>query len=175
MTASERFAAKIAVRESGCIEWTAAADRLGYGRFGIGKKVYLSHRVAWEWERGPIPSGLCVLHRCDNPRCVNVAHLFLGTRADNTSDMLAKGRGVNPIAAMNRSKTHCPRGHEYTPENTARDKKGRACRACRRAADRRWAAAHPEYRERRRLRARALKDRDGRLESAFAKLDEVAE
>jgi hypothetical protein len=54
----------------------------------------LAHRIAYELECGPVPEGMFVLHRCDNPPCVRVSHLFLGTRADNLADMRAKGRGV---------------------------------------------------------------------------------
>jgi hypothetical protein len=57
-------------------------------------RMHLAHRVAWGLERGPIPEGLCVLHRCDNPPCVRVDHLFLGTVGDNNADRDAKGRHV---------------------------------------------------------------------------------
>jgi hypothetical protein len=75
-----------------CWEWNAAADGLGYGRWWFRDAVRLSHRVAWEITHGPIPDGLCVLHRCDNPKCVRPDHLFLGTQGDNIRDMHAKKR-----------------------------------------------------------------------------------
>lgn len=73
-----------------CWIWTGA--RMRYGYFQYGKKLIGAHRVAWELRNGPIPDGLYVLHRCDNPPCVRPDHLFLGTAADNTADMVAKGR-----------------------------------------------------------------------------------
>ena len=73
-----------------CHLWTASRDRQGYGK----TSGLLAHRVAWELVNGPIPEGMCVLHRCDNPPCCRVQHLFLGTRADNNADREAKGRGV---------------------------------------------------------------------------------
>lgn len=77
---------------TGCIEWTKHLDESGYGVIGYGSRCKRTHRVSWEFCNGPIPSGLCVLHRCDNPKCLNVSHLFLGTKADNNADKLAKGR-----------------------------------------------------------------------------------
>lgn len=75
-----------------CWPWTAST-RDGYGRFKIESYVTAgSHRVAYLIGHGIDPAGLCVCHRCDNPPCCNPDHLFLGTRLDNTADMIAKGR-----------------------------------------------------------------------------------
>lgn len=79
--------------DTGCVEWTASVNTWGYGRVQINGARVLAHRVAYAEYVGPIPEGLYVLHKCDNRRCVNPAHLFLGTLQDNTDDMYAKGRG----------------------------------------------------------------------------------
>lgn len=88
-----RFWAKVKKTNS-CWEWQGLLS-LGYGHFfATSKKRKLAHRHAWELTNGPIPDGLCCLHKCDNRRCVNPDHIFIGTKGDNNRDMFAKGRNV---------------------------------------------------------------------------------
>ncbi len=76
-----------------CWEWKASFRNAGYGAFKIGDKVFDVHRFSWEIEnRRPVPDGKIICHTCDNKKCVNPAHLFLGTHKENTQDMLKKGR-----------------------------------------------------------------------------------
>jgi hypothetical protein len=77
---------------SGCWEWMGQTDR--YGKFSFGNEQ-LAHRASWIIHNGTIPDGLNVLHKCDNPSCVNPEHLFLGTHTDNMQDKIKKGR-ANP-------------------------------------------------------------------------------
>jgi hypothetical protein len=105
---AERFWDKVRKQDGdGCWEWTANTNNQGYGFIGSGppqRKPLLAHRVSFEIAFGPIATGMCVLHRCDNPLCVRPDHLFLGTLRDNTQDSIAKGRcrlryaGVKPEA-----------------------------------------------------------------------------
>lgn len=77
-----------------CWVWIGRLTKNGYGRHGRGGKRYLAHRYSWILHCGAIRGGLFVLHQCDNPACVNPAHLFLGIQQDNLSDMRSKGRQV---------------------------------------------------------------------------------
>lgn len=77
-----------------CWLWTACKSGFGYGNIWVTNKMKQAHRVAYELFVGPIPAGLCVLHSCDRPLCVNPAHLFLGTYLDNNRDRKMKGRNA---------------------------------------------------------------------------------
>jgi len=84
----DRFWSKVKPQK-GCWLWLGKKNALGYG---ILDPNIRAHRIAWELMRGPIPNGLCVLHCCDNPGCMNPDHLFLGSQLDNIDDMVSKGR-----------------------------------------------------------------------------------
>ena len=77
-----------------CWNWSGYVDRDGYGKLTLNNHPEMAHRVSWEAHFGPIQSGMFVCHRCDNPRCVNPAHLFVGTAKDNNDDMCSKGRAA---------------------------------------------------------------------------------
>ena len=81
--------------ENECWEWVAGLDTPGYGIFyPTRRRPIHASRYSWEIHNGEIPENICVLHKCDNPPCVNPNHLFLGTKKDNYQDMVTKGRQV---------------------------------------------------------------------------------
>ena len=94
----ERFNSKWVKSENGCHVWVKSKKGAGYGAMRFNGKDRLAHRIIWEITHGPIKDGLFVCHKCDNPACVNVDHLFLGTQSDNMRDMTQKNRHPYPLA-----------------------------------------------------------------------------
>lgn len=82
----------LVVRGEDCWDWSGSKLPHGYGYFYCGPKRYYAHRIAWELRNGPIPKGMVVCHKCDNPSCSRPDHLFLGTQKDNIHDAIRKGR-----------------------------------------------------------------------------------
>lgn len=100
-TPEDAFLARAIQKPSGCVEWSGSSDNKGYGQLRIGGKLIKAHRYAWARSNGPIPEGMVILHKCDNPRCVNIDHLSAGTQLENVKDMDAKGRRINNQAKGN--------------------------------------------------------------------------
>ena len=124
-----------------CEEWGGFRMPRGYGRIYIdkldGKQLnVLAHRLIWMQHHGF--TELDILHECDNPPCINVAHLRAGTSQDNSDDMVMRGRqGTNG----NENKTHCKQGHEFNEGNTYIYKSGRRlCRTCNKLNSRKYRA-----------------------------------
>lgn len=100
------FAERTVRQPNGCIEWTGYTDRKGYGRFSTSYGEVLCHRIAYAQHYGESIKGKHVLHRCDNPRCCNPQHLFLGSNQDNMDDMVRKGRSTRRYGKDNPNYRH---------------------------------------------------------------------
>ena len=114
--------------EDGCWKWTGAVSSSGYPVVSLSSggrtRSYLAHRVGYTIAKGPIPDGLTLDHLCRNTLCVNPDHLEPCTEHEN----ILRGNGMS---ARHARKTHCKRGHGFTPENTYnRSDGGRECRSC---------------------------------------------
>ena len=91
-TLRDRFWSKV-LKTSNCWEWIGTIHKRGYGHFKVGRDNNLkAHRVSYIIGKGSIPTGLYVLHHCDNPKCVRPSHLFIGTQRDNIQDAVSKSR-----------------------------------------------------------------------------------
>lgn len=90
-----------------CWEWVQPKDRNGYGFASFESRCFRAHRFSYETYVGPIPHGMVVCHKCDNPACVNPDHLFIGTHADNHRDMCSKGRNIMQTHPERAHMGHC--------------------------------------------------------------------
>ena len=113
--------------EDDCLIWKGKLWKDGYGNYSNKR----AHRLAYTLTTAEIPAGLYVLHSCDVRACINPAHLRVGTQKENIQEASDKGRHTNG------AKTHCPKGHEYTSENTRVYKGRRWCKECDRIKNRR--------------------------------------
>lgn len=96
----ERLASRTK-RVGECLIWTGEINNWGYGLMSYEGKTKSTHRWSYINKHGSIPAGLCVLHKCDTPACINTDHLFTGTLKDNMVDMVAKGRNRNTVGGAN--------------------------------------------------------------------------
>lgn len=114
-----RMASKVTIDTNGCWIWAGAVQSRGYACLGVGGRVQLGHRVAYESLIGPIAPGMTIDHLCRVKRCLNPGHMEVVSRGDNTLRYYA-------------SRDSCKRGHRYTEANTYVTSRGtRECRTCR--------------------------------------------
>lgn len=121
----DRLKAMSVETETGCWEWVRSRDTAGYGHLRVEGRLRKAHRVSYELLVGPIPEGLQLDHLCRNRACCNPDHLRPVTVFENIH-----APGSVATGALHAAKTHCPQGHEYTPENIYRYENRRHCRTC---------------------------------------------
>lgn len=171
-----RFHEKFTVNpESDCWEWTGSVNNIGYGNISYGNRHWKSHRAAWILYKGPISDGMHVLHKCDNRRCVNPDHLFLGSHTENVRDMYRKGRGqvgedhsraqltakdVLAIRASNKPNSALAEKYGVTAGHIWRIKKGHLWANLNNTE--KWEGANPDNSANQLKRRRRL-EREGRL------------
>lgn len=137
-TIMTRFFAKVSEPDSnGCMRWTGAHVANGYGQIRYDGRVVYAHRVAYELMRGPIPEGLYIDHLCRVRDCVNPEHLEPVTHKEN----IMRGEAPQKLWGVQSVKTHCPRNHPYSEENTYRYQGEHQCRTCKRDRKRERRAA----------------------------------
>lgn len=157
----QRVLTNIRVSNDGCWIWQGRTGTWGYGSTGYRGRDRIIHRQFYQVvNRVKLDRWQLVMHKCDQRLCINPMHLQIGTPGDNVLDAAAKGRHHNA------RKTHCKRGHEFTPENTwiKVGKKGnvmRGCLTCQKAAHEKpeYIAWRREYQRRRRAEKKATKVR----------------
>lgn len=123
-----RIESRVVKTEAGCWEWQGTFTKNGYPDINFRGKNWRGNRLALTLWKEPVPKGMDACHTCDNRKCLNPDHLWIGTRHQNLLDCLNKGRHYRAEL------THCERGHPFNEENTYYVPNGRSCRACHRGA-----------------------------------------
>ena len=103
------FWSRVVQSDVGCWEWLGNIATHGYGRVWFGRQRWRVHRLAYVLAYGPIPDGVCVLHHCDKRSCVRPEHLWLGSTAENSRDMVNKGRSVHLVGEQKGTSKLCTR------------------------------------------------------------------
>lgn len=155
----EKIFSRCVKTDSGCLEWTGGYNsgigiQWRYPSIRAFGKVWIGSRLVWTLVNGEISSGMCICHKCDNPKCLNPDHLFIGTHSDNMKDKVLKLRDHNVV------KQFCPKGHPYSGDNLYVNPQGsRKCRECHVESNLAYRAANREKcREAERKRYHARKE-----------------